>query len=157
MRRPRAHTLLTAFGFVLCAGCYSYSPVQSPRPGMEVRARLNTEAAVRRSQGLEEPVVRLEGIVVESSPEAISLDVLVARSSSAFQNVVIRDTVQLQTSEIQSLLSRRISVPRTALFTAGGIAATFLLVKGIDQITGGTGESPPGGNPTLRIPLQLRR
>ena len=156
MRRLRHHVLLPTL-CVVCAGCYSYAPVQSPRPGMEVRARLHTDAAVRRSQGLEDPVVRVEGIVVESSTEAISLDVLVARSSSAFQNVVIRDTVQLQTSEIQSLLIRKISVPRTVLFVVGGAAATFALVKGIDQITGGTGESPPGGNPTMRIPLQFRR
>ncbi len=32
-------------------GCYSYKPVLAPRAGMEIRAQLNTEAAVRRSHG----------------------------------------------------------------------------------------------------------
>jgi hypothetical protein len=148
--------LFSALALLVTTGCYTYSPVQAPRPGMEVRARLSNEAALRRSQGLDEPILRLDGIVVESSPESISLDVLVARSSSVFQNVMLRDTVQLQSSEIQSILTRKLSVPRTALFTVGAIAAAFGIIKGIDQVVGGTGESPPGGNPTLRFPLPVR-
>lgn len=152
MKKPHCFAVL-AVSLLFCAGCYTYTPVQSPQPGMEVRARLNTEAAIRRSQGLEEPVTRLDGTIIDSTPEAVSLDVLVARVSSAFQDVVIRDTVRLETSEIQSILVRKISPTRSAAFTVLAAAAAFGIVKGIDQVVGGTGENGDGGTPNLRGPL----
>ncbi|HSL72805.1 MAG TPA: hypothetical protein VK864_21310, partial [Longimicrobiales bacterium] len=115
-----------------------------------VRARLTGEAAARRSQGLDEPIVRLDGTIVESSSQVLALDVLVARTSSAFQDVVIRDTVRLETTEIQSVLQRKLSVGRTALVVLGAGAAAAGIVLGIDQIVGGTDEPPDGGDPNLR-------
>src|SRR5688572_4167258 len=117
MTRSVSWGLVSGLCLAVSTGCYTYAPVQSPQPGMEVRARLNTEAAIRRSQGLDEPVTRLDGRIIESTPEAMSLDVLVARQSSAFQDVEIRDTVRLETAEIQSILVRKISPARTAAFT----------------------------------------
>jgi hypothetical protein len=139
----------------LCGtGCYTYTPVQSPSPGMEVRAQLETEAAVRRSEGLDEPIMRYDGVVVDATPDALSLDVLIARSTSAFQDVEIRDTVQLRTTELRSVMERRISPVRTALFTVGVGAAAFAVIKSIDAVVGGTGDDDDGGEPnTFRLPL----
>jgi hypothetical protein len=120
---------------------------------MDVRARLTTEAAVRRSQGLDDPVVRLDGTIVNATATGLSLDVLVARASSAFQDVVIRDTVQLETVEIQSLYVRKFSAFKTALATVGAGAAIFAVVKGIDQVVGGNDEIEDPGDPTFRSPL----
>jgi hypothetical protein len=134
-------------------GCYGYTAVRSPQAGMEVRARLKGDAAAKRSEGLDDPIVRFDGVVVGATPEAVSIDVLVARSSSAFQDVVIRDTVQLQLTEIQSLQRRTLSVPRTALFTVAAGAAAFGLITGIKEVVGGT-EDPPGpGNQNFTGPL----
>src|SRR5688572_13210553 len=153
MRRYRA-LLLAAIGL---AGCYTYTPVESPTPGMEVRARLTAEAASRHSQGLDEPVLSYAGRVVSTSADALALDVLVARSSSAFQNVTIRDTVTLRRTEIQSVLHRKFSAPRSALFTVGAVAAGVLVVAGIEQIVGGTGpEEQDPGTPALREPFFVR-
>src|SRR5688572_2124425 len=99
MMRAGLHTSLLP-GILLLAGCYSYKPIASPSAGMEVRARLTAEAAVRRSQGLEEPVLRLDGKIVEATNEAIRLDMLVARSSSAFQDVEMRDTISVARNEV---------------------------------------------------------
>jgi hypothetical protein len=115
---------------------------------MDIRARLTAEAAVRRSEGLDDPVMRLEGRVVDATASQLSIDVLIARTSSAFQDVEIRDTVQLNRSEIQALEARRFSPARTALFVAGIGAAAFGLVKGIDQVVGGTDDPPDDGTPT---------
>src|SRR5262245_36024285 len=91
-------------GIVAClaasTGCYTFVPVQSPRAGMEVRARLKTEAAVRRSAGLDEPIMRLDGKIVEADESSMELDVVVARTISTFQDAIIRDTVRLETTEI---------------------------------------------------------
>ncbi|MGH7466607.1 MAG: hypothetical protein ACRENP_01340 [Longimicrobiales bacterium] len=153
MSRAAARAVLVSMCAAVSTACYSYVPVQSPRPGMDVRARLTTEAAVRRSQGLDDPIVRLDGRIVESTASSLSLDVLVARSSSAFQDIVIRDTVRLEIAEIQSIMASKVSPWRTALFTLGAAAAAFGVVKGIDQIVGGTGEEDGGGDPAFTVPI----
>jgi hypothetical protein len=148
-----------AYVVVACAltgmvgGCYSYLPVQTPQPGMDVRARLTTEAAVRRSQGLDDAIVRLDGTIVEATGSSVSLDVLVARTSSAFQNVVIRDTVKLEAAEIQSLLVRKFSPAQTAIVSVGLVAAAYGAVLSIDRLVGGTGDDDGGGDPTFTVPL----
>jgi hypothetical protein len=126
--------------------CYGYTAVPAPQAGMEVRARLKGDAAVKRSEGRDEPIVRYDGVVVAATAEAVAIDVTVARSSSAFQDVVIRDTVQLQLAEIQSLQRRTLSVPRTALFTVAAGAAAFGLITGIKEVVGGTEDTPGPGN-----------
>lgn len=154
MSSASLRAVLAIAGAVALAGCYSYKPVTAARPGMEVRARLSSEAAVRRSQGYEEPILRLDGRVVEATSDALTLDILIVRSSSAFQDVEMRDTVQLASSEIQSIQQRTFSPGRTALVAIGGAVGIFALVKGIDQVVGGTGDDDDGGgDPTFRVPL----
>ena len=151
--------LLAIVCAVSCTACYSYAPIQTPQPGMEVRARLTGEAAARHSEGYDDPIVQYDGTVIDVSGEALSIDVLVARSSSAFQDVVIRDTVQLRRTEIQSMLQRKISTARTALFAIGAVAGAAVVVMGIDQVVGGTDDPPDGGDPTFRdrpIPARAR-
>ena len=152
-RQNLAAKLVLLLSLVPVAGCYSYKAVRSPQAGMEVRARLKGEAAARRSEGLDEPIIRFDGVVVGATPEAVSLDVLVARSSSAFQDVVIRDTVTLQLVEIQSLQRRTLSVPRTALFVVAAGAATVGAIAGIREVVGGTEDQPGNGNQTFTSPL----
>jgi hypothetical protein len=142
--------LIAACGLVLTAGCYTYKPVAAPQVGMDIRARLKTDAAVRRSQGLEEAIMRLDGKVVQLDNEAISLDVLVARSNSAFQNIEMRDTVRVQTNEIDAIMVRQFSPVRTAVFTAGTLAGAYAVILGIEQVVGGTGDDPDPGQQTFR-------
>jgi hypothetical protein len=94
-------------------------------------------------------------VVNASHAEQLTLDVLVARSTSQFQEIEIRDTVRLQTTEVRSLLQRSISPGRTALLVVGVGVGAFALVKGIDAVVGGTDDDgddrPP--NPNLVVPL----
>ena len=153
MKRLHRSVVLGMLCF-LAAGCYRYTPVQAPERGMEVRAQLETEAAVRRSQGLNDPVLWYDGVVVNVSPEAFTLDVLVARSASAFQDVTIRDTIRLESAEVQTIMRRSISPTRTALFTVAAGAAAFAVVKGIDSVVGGTGDPDDDGPPnTVLVPV----
>lgn len=134
--------------------CYKYAPVQTPEPGMEVRAELDTEAAVRRSEGLHDAIRHYDGVIVDITPGAFSLDVLIARSSSAFQDVTIRDTITLENTEVRSLMKRTISPLRTGLFALGTGVAAFAIVKSIDAIVGGTGDDDGNGRPpAMRIPV----
>ncbi|MGH7461424.1 MAG: hypothetical protein ACREMA_10390 [Longimicrobiales bacterium] len=132
------------------AGCYTYAPVPAARPGMDVRARLTAEAAVKRSQGLDEPIMLVDGTVVEATPTTVAVNVLVARTSSAFQNVEIRDTVRLETLEIQSLMARKFSPGKTALATVVAALAAYGAFTTFEQIVGGTDDPSDPGNPNIR-------
>jgi hypothetical protein len=158
----RAGVLL---GFVIlpAAGCYRYEPITDPYPGMEVRARLQTEAAVRRSAGLDEPIMRYEGRVVGTTPETVTLDVLLLRDPSVFRDVEIRDTVRLSRSEIESITQRRISTTRSLVFAGAAGVGAWLVIRGIVAVVGGNeggeGENGPaftatpdtGPQPTIRL------
>jgi hypothetical protein len=142
--------------FVFTTGCYGYvavPSVQSVQRGMDVRAQLTSDAAVRHSQGRDEPIMRYEGVIVDVAPDTLALDVLIARASGALQDVVIRDTVNLATAEIQTMMRRELSVSKTALFTLAAVGGAAALIAGIDQVVGGTGDPPDGGDPTFRPPL----
>ena len=152
--RRLARVLLLGLLAPVTSACYKYTPVQTPEPGMEVRAELDTEAAVRRSQGLNDAILRYDGVIVDITPGGLSLDVLIARSTSAFQDVTIRDTIALEHAEVRSLMKRTLSPMRTVLFTLGTGVAAFAIVKSIDAIVGGTGEGGGNGPPTaMRIPV----
>jgi hypothetical protein len=139
---------------LVVGACYKYTPVQSPELGMEVRAQLNAEAAVRRSEGLNDPILAYDGVIVNTTPQGFSLDVLVARSSTLFQDVVIRDTVRLESTEVQSIMQRSLAPGRTALAAVGVGAAAFAVVKGIESVVGGTGDDNGNGPPqTLVVPV----
>lgn len=142
-----AHRFMMLALAVLVPGCYRYTPVDSPQPGMEVRARLNAEAAARRSQGFDEPILSYDGVIVDTTPESVSLNVLIARSSTMFQDVEIRDTVRIETSELQSLMEREIAPLRTALVGVGIGVGAFAVVKSIDAVVGGTGDDDDGNGP----------
>jgi hypothetical protein len=135
------------------AGCYNYEPVESPSPGDEIRARLTADAAVWRSEGLLDPILHYDGTVVDATTDTLVLDVLVARSSSAFQDVEIRDTVRLGKSELQSMQGRRISVVKSVLVTVAAGVAAFAVITGIDQVVGGTTDDDDDGEPGLRVPI----
>lgn len=139
---------------LLTPACYTYTPVQSPAPGMDVRAQLETEAAVRRSQGLDDAVMRYDGVIVDITPETLSLDVVVARSTSAFQEITLRDTIAFRTGEVRAIMQRRLAPGRTALVTLGVGVAAFAIVKGIDTVVGGTdGDGNGTPPPAMRIPV----
>ncbi len=148
----RAMLLCIAIAFT--SGCYTYRPADSVRPGMEVRARLKTEAAVRRSEGLDDALRYFDGRVVNNSDGDLVLDILVARSQTAFENIVIRDTIRLSSGEIEQILQRKLSTGRTVFATAAVIAGGVLLVKGIEAAAGGSDTDPPGnGNQSSVVPV----
>lgn len=132
---------------IWATACYRYEPVQTVQPGADVRARLETEAAVRRSAGLDDPVVVISGRVLESTPESLRLDVLVVRDPSVFSGMEVRDTVDIQLAELRELAERRISTPRTLMFVGALGAGSYLLVRGISAIVGGNEGDDNGGGP----------
>jgi hypothetical protein len=135
------------------SGCYTFQPATEVHPGLDVRTRLNVEASLRRSQGLDEPIRYIDGRVVEHGSESLSLDILIARSPSVFQDIEMRDTVTIMNSEIESILQRKLSVGRSVLVTAAVVGGAVAVVAGINAVVGGTEEPPDDGNQTIVVPI----
>jgi len=140
---------------VLGSACYRDVPVERPRPGMELRARLRVEAAVRRSGESGELVRQVSGSLVAVRGDTLLLDVPVARGLVGLQEVVLRDTVALGRSEIEALFERRVALGRTALVAAGLVAGTVAVASGIRSVAGGEpGEEPEdGGAAAATVPV----
>lgn len=150
----RTSTVALLFALLAAPGCYSYTPIAMPETGMDVRAILETEAAVRRSDGFDDPITRYDGRTVAVTPDSVGIDILIAKSSSQFQGAEIRDTIFLRTNEVRVFQERKLSAVKTALVTVGVGVAAVAIVLGIDAVVGGTGDEPGnGGDPAIRIPL----
>jgi hypothetical protein len=135
---------------LLGTGCYRYVPVDRPQLGSDVRARLTTDAAVRRSAGLDEPMLFVSGTVVRVSPESMTVNVLLMRDPSVFRDIEIRDTVNVALDEVQFLAERQISTGRSLLFAGALGAGAYLLVRGIGAIVGGN-EGEDEGKPNVVV------
>lgn len=141
---------------LVVGGCYSHRVIDAPQPGMDVRARLNNEAAVRRSVGLDEPVLQLDGRVVEATPESIALDVLLARDVSQFRNIEIRDTLWIDRNELQSITVRELETTRSILFAGAVGVGAYFVVRGISSVVGGSEDDSDGGRPVFSLTLPMR-
>jgi hypothetical protein len=135
------------------AGCYTYRPAETLRPGNDVRARLNTEAAVRRSAGLDEPITTYSGRLVRETPESITLDVLIERDPSQFSAAEIRDVVTLERSEIQSLMVRELSTSRSIVFAAAATVGAVAIITGITTVIGGSEDESDPPPPAASVSL----
>src|SRR5687767_14087300 len=153
MKNAARWILFSAVSYTSMAGCYRYTPVATPQPGMEVRAQLTSEAAVRRSDGLDEPVLRYRGVIVDVGPDSLALDVVIARASSGMQDIVMRYTLTLRRTEIQAMTRRELAAARTALFGLVTTAAAGAVFLSVDHIVGGSEEPPDDIPPAMRSSL----
>ncbi|HUF49967.1 MAG TPA: hypothetical protein VMN60_03980 [Longimicrobiales bacterium] len=153
---PRTSPRALLLSLLLLPACYTYRPATAPQPGAEVRVRLNTEAAVRRSAGLDDPIIFYSGRLLDATPQSISLDVLIARDPSQFRDTEIRETVTLQRSELESLTVRELSTPRTILFTGAMAVGGVVIVKGIKSIVGGSEDDNGDGGPQAAVQSLFR-
>src|SRR5688572_9241519 len=153
MKPATRRVLFTAVSCSFMLGCYRFTPVAEPQPGMEVRAQLTSDAAVRRSEGRDEPVLRYQGVIVGAAPDSLALDVVVARASNGVQDIVLRDTVTLRSAEIQGLMRREFAPARSALFAVAAGAAAAAVVLSIEHVVGGSEEPPDDIPPAMRPSL----
>jgi hypothetical protein len=149
----RTFLLVVALG--AGTACYTYSPVEQPRPGTAVRASLTVEGSVRQSEYLGEPIRSLSGKFVSTDAGSVHLDVITGASRGIFNDIVLHDTLSIPTGQIVVMEQREISWLRTGIVTVG---AAVIAATAIGSLTGG-GDNVDGdlGNGTtferIRIPI----
>ncbi len=146
--RALASTLAAA-ALGLNAGCYTYNtfPVAESPPGGEVKVTLSEQGAAELTRFLGPRAMALEGHVVTRSDSAVTLSVTTITRTSGVEETWPGDQVVIPRSAVAVAQSRKLSFVRSALVTAGIIAAGIAIGAGIasgaDVNTGGP--RPPGG------------
>jgi hypothetical protein len=160
--RPLVVVALLLGGALGSTACVEYVPVElgAVPPGEEVRVRVRDDAAVRLGRHFGQIREELSASVEPQGPDSVSVIVWLGKDypGTAFENV--RETVVVGRDDVTELRIRRVSVWRTAVASAGAVAAFALLVHRLVQ-----GESPnrqpdDGGfpppafrSPLIRIPV----
>lgn len=154
--RTTRRMLLIASVICVSSACYTYTPVEQPMPGAQVRAALTVEGSVRQSEFLGEPIRSLSGRFVSSDANAVQLDIVTASSRGTFNDIVLRDTLAIPAAQIVVMEEREISWLRTAVVfaaaaTVGVVAISSLTNGGEDVDT--SGGPPPVTFDRIRIPI----
>jgi hypothetical protein len=138
--RVVAFALLAA----MSAACYTTVPlrVQSPARGTTIRVELNSRGADSLARYVGPGIVWLRGDVVESTPEALALQMHVTGDRRGVETYWTDERVDVRRSYAASISERRLSKPRT-FFAAAGIAAGLFFLS--DALTGWAGVVASGG------------
>ena len=146
----KTQLLVRRFGLLILAsingGCFTYRPhsTELVRPNEEIRVIVTDEAALRINQqfGVSPP---FEGRLSPLGSDSFGLAVWVGRGFSGSDFATVRQTVPVLRSDILEVHRRRLSIKRTAYFTAGVVAALTVLIDRlgvIDLPWPGDSESP---------------
>lgn len=149
---PAAARMLRFAGVGLLPGllgaCYTYHPALAmPEPASHISVVLSDQGRVGASPQIGPQALRVEGAVVSASDTGYLLAVSGVKSIAGVWVKWTGETVSLRRDYVASVYERRFSKSRTALFTAGVVAALTAVVVGFDIL--GIGNDPvdtvPGG------------
>lgn len=132
----------------LLGACYTYhATLAAPQPASHVSVVLSDQGRVAASPQIGPQAVRVEGAVVAASDSGYLLAVSGVKSIAGTWVRWTAETVSLRRDHVSFVYERRLSKSRTALFTAGIVAALTAAVVGFDIL--GIGNDPvdtvPGG------------
>ena len=151
---PALVSLILLLLVVATAGCYRYEPLETaPAPGMQVRATLSIEEALRRSELTGTAERRIEGRITAVDDDNLSLSAVTLAARTEFETRTFRRTFTIPRNEIESLVERRLSVIQT-LVVVGGIGGIAFLLA--DQVLAGgnpEGDDGGGGDQATVVPI----
>jgi len=142
---------LVLFGLPTLAACYTYVPVvgETPSPGEQLRVRLSQEQTIRLSEMTGQTIRTLDGRLFRAEPDSLILDVGWGAIYAGTMFEGRRDTLAFHVQDLVEVDRRELSRGRTALVSAGLVAAMVMIVT---SIRGGADTGGPGnGNGTPPI------
>ncbi len=152
-------TVLVLLGAVL-GGCYSFTEIDGPpTPGVDVRAELTNEGAIRQSVNTGNVAMTYDGRLLGLTEEGLSLSVVTLRVQNAGQRLrTMRATLLIPTEDIERIRVRRLDKIKTTLVALAGAFVVWTGVNSLVDVGGDSpdGEGPPpdaGFRPTIRIPV----
>ena len=139
---PLARGLAFCAGVAFLAGCHTYSLVENPPLGSDVRVRVPVSSPLSRRVD----VVSLEGQLVESG-DTLTLATETRRQLGAYSELMQYDTLRLARTQVNSVELKEFSTSRSVMLgvvVTGGVVLGGLLGFGL---FGGGDEANGGGDP----------
>jgi hypothetical protein len=138
-----------AFLAALLAGCYVYTPIQTPAPAPQDRVALvlTDQGRVGAGATMGAGLARVEGKLIGSTDSDYTLRVAEVVDIRGAVSRWSEETVTLQRGWVSNAYERRLSKSRTYLL-AGALAAGFVAFVASRTLFGSGGpvvENPPGG------------
>ena len=142
-------------------GCYTYRPLTGPpADGASIRAVLTAEAAVRESELRGELIQFMDGTVVGTGGDSVSISVVANRAIGSTHVRDLRQVVKLGRDDVTLFSERQMSWAKTALVVVGAAGGVALLL-GTLEAGGNAGGDGGGGDTALRggfrIPIPIGR
>jgi len=139
---PLARGLVLCAGVAFLAGCHTYSLVENPPLGSDVRLRVPVSSPLSRTVD----VVSLEGQLVEDG-DTLTLATETRRQLGAYSELMQYDTVRLARTQVNSVELKEFSTSRSVMLgvaITGGAVLGGLLGFGL---FGGAKDPRGGGDP----------
>lgn len=142
--------LVACYGIaaVFLGGCFTYRPLQvEPQAGLQVRAVVTDEASVQLGGALGRGVEAVEGRVLESGEENVTLAIRSVRMRRGDDQFWRGERYALPRGAIATLEERRLDYVRTGLAAGSMVALWAVLFSAARGSSGSTGPllpHPPG-------------
>jgi len=153
-RTPRYPTSPARAGLVAVlmlglAGCYHFVPLnqETPIPGEHIRVRLSPGAAMGLTERLGQQVRTVEGPLISSLGDSLSLDVGWGGLYAGTPFEGRRETLSFSADAIVEVERRELSRTRTGVVGGLVLAATVLVIQAISGGGGRPGRDGTGAPP----------
>ena len=153
--RARRDALLgavaVAVAVIVSSGCFGYyAPATTDLAGRRIQLSLNDAGSALLAPQLGPSVADVEGVLNDDSAGVLAISVLGITRRDGQENSWRGERVPIPRTVVTSVMERRFSRTRTALFVVGsaiGIVATKRAFSGAggSNAPGGTPGQPPGG------------
>lgn len=144
----RATAIIAAAALALQMGCHVYLPVQESVPslGQSVSVELNDRGRLMMSGRLGESVLRVEGMLVDSSETAVVLGVARTVQMQGSSVVWTGEQVTIPREGVRHFQRRQFSKSRSLMLTAGVVLVVGAVISGLSVLSVAGGRNPPDDN-----------
>ncbi|MGH7508824.1 MAG: hypothetical protein ACREMZ_05090 [Gemmatimonadales bacterium] len=135
---------------LLLAGCYSYYPLENPRPssGTRVAADLTGRGSVDLASQVGPGAMSLRGEVLESEPDSLVLALTSVVGRNEQETFWSGEHVRIPLVTVARVQQRRFALGKSILFGGTVVGGLLAAVKAFRGDGGGGGVSVGGGGPS---------
>ena len=133
--------------FANLVACTEYTPVHGDinvASQSAIRVTLTDKGTVDVAPRLGLRATQLTGTVQSMSDSSLSMTVQKVSREGGIEDTYTGEQISLHAGDFDAVEKSRTSVSRSLLLTAAILIATFVVAKGVGDISGGSDTGPPG-------------
>lgn len=132
--------------FINLLACTEYTPVHGmvdPSTSAHVRVTLTEQGRMTVTPRIGQRAERVEGTLQSMTDSSLSLMVTGVSREGGIEDTYLGEQLSLNASDYEAVEKSQTSAIRSFLLAGVIVASTFLVGKGVADISGGKGSTPP--------------